>query len=218
LLRDQAERAPPVAGAPADQGADPVIRLVLTYLIRWDQRGLIGWLSKLWDVNLRASARRPSEWFDTRRAETLASMFMDPHQALHAVAVDPQPPREISELLASAGKVLTRAGVGYSRLASGVLRTPEVKPPLFLVGRQLGPLMARPPKGVGALARRLRPAVLLNRDHPQLALLLQLHRHHPGLAAYTLAKDLLLVEDRLLALDGRLMAAARDLGARKRGS
>lgn len=65
--------------------------------------------------------------------------------------------------------------------------------------------MARPPQGVAQDDGRLVAAI--NREHPQYRSLLNIFRERPDLASYCLAKDLLLVEDRLLNLDMALISA-----------
>ena len=83
-------------------------------------------------------------------------------------------------------------------------------PPLFVIGRQCGGLMAVPPPGLETEKedRPKRPEAAVNRDHPQFRALLGLQERAPDLAAYCLAKDLLLTEDRLIERDLELLDAA----------
>ena len=69
--------------------------------------------------------------------------------------------------------------------------------------------MAIPPPAAGSEGFRLRrPEAAVNVAHPQLRALLDLRALDRSMAAYCLAKDLLLVEDRKLDLDPALITAA----------
>lgn len=157
-----------------------------------------------------------------------------PEAAYLPVRLDGAPEDDCAALVAGAHKLLRAAGLEYRKLTTCRLATPDEDPPLFVVARQLAPLMARPPEQTseglletlarsmpgnmpGAerllefkerrrLSKRMEAAV--NRDHPHLRALLRLHAVAPGMAAYCLAKDLLLVEDRQLDLDVALIQAA----------
>jgi hypothetical protein len=119
--------------------------------------------------------------------------------------VDPDP--DEARLVAAAAALLADVGAGYRRLAVCVL---DGGGPLFVLGRALAPLMQRPPAGRVWLDRRpRRPEAAVDRGHPLFRRWLALQARSPALAAYCLAKDLLLVEDRLLGRDLELMAAAR---------
>ncbi|MCA9634911.1 MAG: hypothetical protein KC420_02645, partial [Myxococcales bacterium] len=73
-----------------------------------------------------------------------------------------------------------------------------------------------PPVAIAGVGRRLRrPEAAVNHDHPHLQALVKLRARDPAMAAYCLAKDLLLAEDRRLDLDGPLMAAALPGHARR---
>ncbi len=78
--------------------------------------------------------------------------------------------------------------------------------PLFLTARRLGGLMARPPAAAPDLAHRLEAAV--HREHPHVRRFAALYPRRPALAAYCLAKSLLLVDNRALDRDLELMRAA----------
>ncbi len=100
--------------------------------------------------------------------------------------------------------------VGYARLLPCRVTSRTATPPLFVVGRRVGPLMALPPPGTTSTDRASRPEAAVNIGHPQFRGLVELWAEHPRLAAYCLAKDLLLAEDRLLERDLALISAARE--------
>ena len=154
-----------------------------------------------------------------------------PEAAYLPVRLDAAPEGEAAALVAEAHKLLRRAGLEYRKLTTCQLATPTDDPPLFVVDRQLSPLMARPPQQtaegvIELLAKRRvwgadrlldyqerrrqskRMEAAVNRDHPHLRALLRLRAVSPRMAAYCLAKDLLLVEDRRLDLDVALIEAA----------
>jgi hypothetical protein len=97
----------------------------------------------------------------------------------------------------------------YGRLGCCDIEGESGKEPLFVVGRKLAPLMALPPPGFPASGRGRKPEAAVNRAHPQFRALLAMFKFEPALAAYCLAKDLLLSEDRLLERDLDLIDAAR---------
>jgi len=136
-----------------------------------------------------------------------AALIVHPEDVYLAVEVDAPSSGDDVALIEAAGRLLDRVGGGYQRLVGCVLAAPCDTPPLFLVARDVGPLMAIPPDGPVEKDRPRRPEAAVNRDHPQFRALVGLHRRAPGLAAYCLAKDLLLQEDRLIERDLDLLAA-----------
>ncbi len=139
-------------------------------------------------------------------AET-AALMVHPEDVYLAVEVDDPSPPEAASLIAAAAGLLDGIGGRYRRLVGCVLAAPSDKAPLFLVAREVGPLMAIPSDVLMEKERPRRPEAAVNRDHPQFRALLSLSGRAPGLAAYCLAKDLLLVEDRLMERDLDLLAA-----------
>lgn len=133
-------------------------------------------------------------------------LFAAPEAAfLYVRLVDPTP--DEARLIADAADLLESVGAGYRRLAACNLD--EAGGPLFVLGRCLAPIMQRPAAGRLYVDRRpRRPEAAVDRGHPQFRRWLALQRTAPAMAAYCLAKDLLLVEDRLLGRDVALMAAA----------
>ncbi|HEY0136766.1 MAG TPA: ATP-binding protein, partial [Nannocystis sp.] len=124
------------------------------------------------------------------------------------VRVEMSTPRpEEARLIDAAAKLLAAVDAGYRRLVACTL--PE-DGPLFVLGRTISPMMQRPPDGRLFLDRRpRRPEAAVHVGHPLFRRWIDLQKTAPALAAYCLAKDLLLIEDRLLGSDIALMAAAR---------
>jgi hypothetical protein len=101
--------------------------------------------------------------------------------------------------------------LGYRRLVACRVTSRVPDPPLFVVGRRVGPLMALPPRGGMAPDRASRPEAAVDVGHPHFRAMLELWSERPRLAAYCLAKALLLSEDRLLSRDVALIEAAQGL-------
>jgi len=99
--------------------------------------------------------------------------------------------------------------VGYSRLVGARLgRLPGGVQPLFVVAHAIAPMMALPtPAGLES-ALDGHPEAAVNIDHPHFRSLLSFAEAQPSLAAYCLAKSLLLHADRGLDLDPALMHSA----------
>lgn len=119
-----------------------------------------------------------------------------------------EPTAEEAALLADADALLAKVGAAYRRLAVCSIAGPSA--PLFVIARKIGGFMRRPPperEGDGWWWLR-RPEAAVERRHPHFAALLQLRAVDRPLAAYCLAKALLLAEDRAHGLDVELMAAA----------
>jgi hypothetical protein len=101
---------------------------------------------------------------------------------------------------------------GFGRLVAAQLDAgPGLDRPLFVVAHAIAPLMAIPTKDMLVSTRPLRPEAAVNIEHPHFRALLRLSRDQPAMAAYALAKALLLDEDRGLEFDGDLIAAALSL-------
>ena len=121
------------------------------------------------------------------------------------VTITPQ--TEEARLVAAAAALLATADAGYGRLVACELPDDSA---LFVLGRTISPMMQRPPQGRLFLAGRpRRPEAAVHCGHPLFRRWVELQRTAPALAAYCVAKDLLLIEDRMLGSDAALMAAAR---------
>ncbi len=119
--------------------------------------------------------------------------------------IEPRP--EEARLIAAAAELLARVDAGYGKLVACALADGA---PLFVLGRTIAPMMQRPPEGQAFLSRRpRRPGAGGNRGDPPFPRRAALPPAAPGRGARCLAKDLLLVEDRLLGRDVALVAAAR---------
>ena len=188
----------PQARAAAEQRWLPT-SLVVKHLAHMQAKQAVGRARAL----VGALIQRPVD----HEAEVRQTMAW-PEQLYLPVSVDAQPPGDCAALVAHAQTLLQRAQTPYRRLTTCTLSAPEPQPPLFVVAPKLGALMSRPPKSAKA-PRQLEAAV--NRDHPHMRLLVQRFAAHPEHAAYCLAKDLLLDQDRDLELDQTLMALARQL-------
>ena len=128
------------------------------------------------------------------------------------VVIDEQTPDEIAGLIDRAGGLLDAIDAGYASLSTCKLASPENDPPLFVLARSVRRVMARPPEA-GSLADvdvQKRPHAAVNRDHPHFRKLAELAEKNPPMAAYCLAKSLLLAGDRLLEADSKLMSAATE--------
>ncbi|MBL9101183.1 MAG: ATP-binding protein [Myxococcales bacterium] len=133
-------------------------------------------------------------------------LFASPDAAfLRVRLVEPSP--DEARLIGDAAALLESVGAGYGRLVA--CSHDGAGGPLFVLGRSISPIMQRPPADRLYVDRRpRRPEAAVDRGHPLFQRWLALQRAAPALAAYCLAKDLLLVEDRLLGRDVALMAAA----------
>jgi len=137
-----------------------------------------------------------------------AQMLQTPEETLLAIEVE-EKSGEVGALIDDAASLLKTAKAGYRRLIGCRITGVHHDPPLFVVARTIRPLMAPPPPGfVDQGFRLFRPEAALNLDHPQLRALVELRAFDPSLAAYCLAKNLLLAEDRELILDSALITAA----------
>lgn len=156
-------------------------------------RELFGWIMSQ-DVDV---------WAETTNA------IAAPEDVYVPVLVDETTPGGFRPLLDGALALLVAAETGYRRLETCRLAAPVDDAPLFVVGRTLGPLMAQPPKLITEKQHKKRPEAAVNRDDPRFEHFVRLHAVRPELAAYCLAKHLLLQQDRLLDKDLALMSAAR---------
>ena len=155
------------------------------------------------------AARTQKRWWQRRGitaadVQRAAASVVEPDDVFTPVRVDDEPPDESAALLKDAQRLLKNANAGYRRLSTCVLTVPMVDAPAFVVGRRSGAVMARPPELISETRRRWRPEAAVNRDHPQYRAMVDLYRVEPEVAAYCLAKTLLLTEDRLLERDVRI--------------
>lgn len=143
-------------------------------------------------------------FFGVNLAGEVEAAIADPQMVYLPVAVDDSPPDTAAELVTEASHLLEGIDAGYEALSTFVPSASTREVPFFVTGRAFAEVMARPPRG---FEERSHAAV--NREHPHFQRLVEMHRQRPQLAAYCLAKALLLTEDRLLNRDLSLMRAAR---------
>lgn len=136
------------------------------------------------------------------------------------VAIESKPTKEKSALLEAAHKVLREARSGSGlfqgnvtsvrKLTLGTIQTKGANSPLFVMGKKVSLLMARPPESISEESLR-KMEVVVNQAHPQFEMILHVHRRDPAMGAYMLAKNLLLIHDVALQEDAALMSVARNL-------
>ncbi|MBN2496817.1 MAG: ATP-binding protein [Deltaproteobacteria bacterium] len=193
---------------------EPMRTLLSRSLLAQESRSLLGMLGKWTGLDLRADVLKAGSWFAYDLWARSGQRVVDPHRVFRALEIDPQPLVELRALVDGAACALEEIGAPYKRVSTCRLADPEIAPPLFLIGPELDPLMARPPDSLEPDAQRS-SAVAINRDHPRLAMFQRIHARWPALAVYALAKDLLLATDQLLDRDQALMDAARRICEKK---
>lgn len=192
----EGQGAPVFFGGTAEGATTPTATVLVHYFAEHARSSVVGWLRKrLINANLHEEA---------------AKCIAYPENVLVAVEPDAAPPGEVRSLLDAAQNLLARVGAGYRDLRSGVIESRPDRPQLFVLGRKIGPLMALPPEGSYKRGRFERPCALVHREHPHFRALLRAAQHTPELAAYALAKSLMLEEDRLLERDAELCRHATE--------
>jgi hypothetical protein len=144
--------------------------------------------------------------FDHR--EDAMNKVAHPEAVMVHVSVDPRPPAVVRELLMATKDLLHTVDVDYREIHLGEIDTGPAESRLFVLGRELAPVMALPPRGVYERAMLERPRVVVNRHHPHLRRLVETAAHQPELAAYCLAKSLMMEEDRARHADLELITRA----------
>ena len=198
---------------------DSVVRLLHGYIERRLTEGIFGYFR--------------GRFMPAEVRERAVGTVVAPEQVLLSIELVEDAEPEVKELLRQAHEVLKYAMPDTSHTVVRPLGEATVEPeridlsyrallacrvtsrtdhaPLFVVGRQVGPLMAIPPPGRISAERSARPEAAVDIGHPQFRGLLDLFAHEPRMAAYCLAKDLLLAEDRGLERDLELMHTAREM-------
>lgn len=174
---------------------DPVSRLLVRFVAARRARSIVGTVRRVLGEDAHSWARE---------------LVAQPEHAFVKVGVDPMPDPALVDLVGRTHAALGRADLGYRELVIGTVEGEGHDPPLFVLGRTVGDLMQRPVRGY---RRRFleKPRALVNRRHPHVLAILDLHRTKPALAAYCLAKALVLTEDRekWIHCDAELAWAAR---------
>jgi hypothetical protein len=214
LGRARADRGNAEAGDDeARHPLDAVAGVVQHLLVAWRARSVAHRVSHLLEV-LPVLREYEIYRFDPRAG--VAEMIASPEQVFVHVDLDAALPPDAAPLLERAQALLRSIGAGYGALAtflpsaaSGDDLAPSA-PPLFVTAPRICRVMARSgPGDQGPTGRRLEAAVC--RSHPHFQALLRLHVRSPALAAYCLARALLLNDDRHLDRGAAMMRAA--LGA-----
>ncbi len=174
---------------------EPVRKLIRRYLTYRVETTLVGRIRKYFGQNLKTKT---------------SGALVAPELVYMPVVIDQEVADDARELVEAAAGLLEEVDAGYRKLTTCELGAPDQDAPLFVLARRLGPVMARPPRGVAEERPSKRPEAAVNRDHPHFRRLLELHAHSPQIAAYCLAKSLLLIEDRMLDADVDLIAACTE--------
>lgn len=137
----------------------------------------------------------------------IASSLERPFDVYLPASVDLEAPNDWKPLVRDTAAVLDFAlRTGKDLTTFAPLTTQDT--PIFLVAQKATGTLKLPPRA-GSIQKAGRIAI--NREHPHVLKLKALHRVEPQLAAYCLAKCLLLEEDRDLQLDQVLMHAAQGI-------
>jgi hypothetical protein len=175
-----------------DHPLQPLRRLIRRYLTYRVETTVVGRIRRFFGKNLKTKTN---------------GALVAPAAVYMPVVLDDGVPDASRELVEHAARLLEAIDAGYRKLTTCQLGAPEQDAPLFVLARRLGAVMARPPRGVAEERPSKRPEAAVNRDHPHFQRLLELHAHSPEIAAYCLAKSLLLTEDRMLDADVDLIGA-----------
>lgn len=154
--------------------------------------------------------RRARRFLGLEPGRAITVAVADPEDVYLPVALDERMPEAEAALVARAERLLGAVDAGYKRLRTFAPDLQAEDPPLFVVGRKLSTLMARPPAGRAPRKGACEAAV--NRRDPHFLSLLGTAGRSPELAAYCLARCLLLDEDRFLDRDLAMMMAALPRG------
>ncbi len=202
----EANGHPVALGSPVATHDDAGLELVAGLFSRYAQIQESRTLrERAWKPMLRWIGFKPSPI-----AELIRRACVRPEAVYLPVIVDEETPDPIdAALVARAAELLKSVDAGYRALTTCRLADAVEDAPLFVVAKELGALMARPPRDDGMRKKRARKlSAAVNRDHRQFRALRALHDTQPDMAAYCLAKGVLLSEDRLLERDVALMQAA----------
>lgn len=189
-------------GVPVVYGVEPgvwtsavrsaVSSLLTNFLRDRAEVSVLGWVRKLFN--------RPA-------TSQLVGALSTPEEVYFPVVIEPNVSEEVGALIVAAAEILHKVDAGYREIRTCVVSQGRAQAPLFVVAPKLGTVMARPPVGF-ILPPRDGVCAALNRDHPHFLQMLDLWAHAPQIAAYCLAKSLLLTEGRLLEKDIPMISAA----------
>ncbi len=183
-----------VSGGGAIDVDDSVAHVMVRFLAAQTRLGVVGFVR---------SALRFDPMEDAR------ARVVHPAQVMIAVSLDSEIPVDEAELIRDASNLLDIVKLGYGSIAPGTLEGSVDSSRLFVLGRKLAPVMQVPPRGIYRRSLLERPHAVLNRHHPHFRWLVDVRRAQPQMAAYCLAKSLMLTEDRALDKDTELIASAQ---------
>ncbi|MGH1344008.1 MAG: ATP-binding protein [Nannocystales bacterium] len=115
---------------------------------------------------------------------------------------------DVKGMVEDTAATLRAAKQRYGEIVAGTLEGSPEHPCLFAMGPELGPLMQRSVAGLYDRGWFERPNVVVNTEHGHFRELLELRRVDRAMAAYCLAKSILLDENRNLEDDDALVEAA----------
>ncbi|MCA9683539.1 MAG: hypothetical protein KC457_15165, partial [Myxococcales bacterium] len=210
-------------GYEAQQGFDAVARVLAGGLAGGFAAGSA--LERLLDIlggNREAGAWTRASQLLTRPGEALVAVeLVDDPAALRLVARTQEISlRALGQGSGTLRRIFSKLGgaaprIGYRRLvaarfhgAGGSVTLAGGRRPLFVIAHAIAPLMALPTDELMISALDGQPEAAVNCEHPHFRALLRLYERAPDMAAYCLAKSLLLQVDRNLELDLALMGAA----------
>ncbi len=170
--------------------SDVVGEVIARYLATQARLGVIGFV-------------RAKVGYD-HRAEALARIT-HPERVMVGVTVVDDPSPEAVALLHAAHALLEAVDAGYRDITLGEIHG---EPRLFVLGREIADVMPLPPKGVYARGLLERPRAVVNRRHPHFRRMLELARVDPDLAAFCVAKALMLEENVARHRDAELVEHA----------
>ncbi len=141
------------------------------------------------------------------QAHVEASVVHPESAFVHAQALREMDP-DVAGLVADAAATLRSAKQRYAEIVAGRLDGSPEHPCLFAMGPELSPVMQRSVAGPYDRGWFERPRVVVNIEHGHIRELLELRQHDRAMAAYCLAKSILLDENRNLEDDQALVEAA----------
>lgn len=153
--------------------------------------------------------------FDVDRHGATMDRIVHPERVLLAVHPVRKPEPRVRELVIRAAELLDKVSAGYKEIVLGTVEALDDDVPMFVLGRKVASLMAKPPGARYERGRFEKPRALVNRQHPHFQAIEAMAEQQPEMAAYCLAKSLLLEEDRNLDLDIRLVEHATKSARRR---
>lgn len=171
-------------------------------------RVLAGYLWLRWRSEPTGMARR---LLGQDLLEMVEARVVHPESVFVHVQVHDDVPPDVAGLISDAAAVLHASKQRYGDILPGSLDGGPGEPCLFAMGSKLGSVMQRGVAGFYDRGWFERPAVVVDTEHAHVRELLKLRENHRGMAAYCLAKAMLLEENRNLEEDQALAQAAMEV-------